>query len=106
MNLQKPCYTILSISGKNYVPDNSEKVGANNLITIDLSPLENDIWGDCARSYVIRNGKLTNESNHGEFSEGMVFQKKLHKEMKSFVSLETGVSTFLCKPLSLSYVLR
>lgn len=41
-----------SISGREYIPSD-EKVGKNNLITIDLSPLDNEIWGDCSRSFVV-----------------------------------------------------
>lgn len=33
----------LSVSGKNYVPS-EEKVGNENLVTIDLSPLKDGVW--------------------------------------------------------------
>lgn len=79
----------ISISGKDYTPDNIETVGTDNLITIDLSPLDGSIWGDCARSYVFQKGKIADKNNYGEFSEGMKFQKKFHNKMKSFVSTET-----------------
>lgn len=45
----------LSISGREYVP-NEEEVGFFNLVTVDLSPLRGDIWGDCARSFFIEEG--------------------------------------------------
>jgi hypothetical protein len=85
-----------SISGKDYTPDNNEIVGTENLITVDLSPLDGSIWGDCARSFVFQKGKIADENNYGEFSEGMNFQKKLHNEMKSFVSTETTFEELFC----------
>ena len=50
----------LSVSGKNYVPS-EEKVGKENLITIDLSPLKDGVWGDCSRSIVVEDGIVKSE---------------------------------------------
>jgi Xaa-Pro aminopeptidase len=46
----------LSVSGRDYRPS-VEKAGDTNLVTVDLSPSINNIWGDCARSFYIENGK-------------------------------------------------
>lgn len=49
--------TTLSVSGKEYTT--SERVIAeNDIITIDLSPQNGDIWGDYARTIIIENGKV------------------------------------------------
>lgn len=75
-----------SISGREYVPSD-EKVGKNNLITIDLSPLDNEIWGDCSRSFVVEDGKIKKlESMQSkEFLDGIKTEEKLHKDFKNYV---------------------
>lgn len=70
----------LSISGKDYQPDN-EKVGSSNLITIDLSPTDEDYWGDCARSFPIENGKVTSSPTLLEFKNGIHFIEQLQHQM-------------------------
>lgn len=45
----------LSISGTDYEPAD-EPVGQTNLVTVDLSPIKNGHWGDCARSFVVEEG--------------------------------------------------
>ena len=52
----------LSVSGKNYVPS-EEMVGNENLITIDLSPLKDGVWGDCSRSFVVEDGIVKVEND-------------------------------------------
>ena len=44
--------TTLSVSGTDYKPSDVA-IGANDLVTIDLSPMINGFWGDCARSYIV-----------------------------------------------------
>lgn len=80
-----------SISGREYIPSD-EKVGKNNLITIDLSPLDNEIWGDCSRSFVVEDGKIKNlESMRSkEFLDGIKNEEKLHKDFKNYV--KTGMT--------------
>ena len=69
----------LSISGKVYEPSD-EKVGSENLVTIDLSPLSNKIWGDCSRSFVVESGKVKSEGEikNQEFVEGLKVERELH----------------------------
>ena len=74
----------LSISGKNYIPA-SEKVGDRNLITIDLSPLNGDTWGDCARSFPIPKGRVNFTSQDPEFSQGIDAENILHKAFVNYV---------------------
>lgn len=76
----------LSISGKNYVAS-AEKVGNENLVTIDLSPLSNGIWGDCARSFVVEDGKIKskNEVKNPEFIEGLEIERHLHRQFMKVV---------------------
>jgi Xaa-Pro aminopeptidase len=81
----------LSISGKDYRPAN-EPVGQTNLVTVDLSPCRGDIWGDCARSFVIENGQCTSDPVNLEFQEGLAAQTQLHKKMTEFMKPETKFS--------------
>jgi Xaa-Pro aminopeptidase len=76
----------LSVSGREYVPAN-EKVGTENLITIDLSPIDGEIWGDCARSYVFENNKVVdnNEIKNTDLKEGLEIEKRLHEYFFNFV---------------------
>lgn len=76
----------VSISGKDYFPS-EEKVGAENLITIDLSPLKNNIWGDCSRTFVFENGKIQAKENikNEEFAEGLKIEEDLHNHFKNYV---------------------
>lgn len=70
----------LSISGKDYQPRH-EKVGESNLITIDLSPTNDDYWGDCARSFPVENGKVTTTPTFLEFKNGIHFVEQLQHQM-------------------------
>lgn len=78
----------LSISGRNYVPA-LEPVGQFNLVTVDLSPLRDTCWGDCARSFFIEDGFVTDSPKSSELRQGKEFLKNLHADMQAFVSPET-----------------
>lgn len=73
----------LSVSGRHYVPSD-EVVGRSNLVTVDLSPEKNGIWGDCARSFFVEHGVVT-EPVSDEFSVGKLFLFELHSQMQRFV---------------------
>lgn len=81
----------LSISGRQYKPSN-ERVGERNLITVDISPKLGEVWGDCARSYIVENGVVTNKPTSREFVAGVLIEKKLHKKMLKYVTPETKFS--------------
>ena len=81
----------ISISGKDYSPSD-ELVGNINLVTIDLSPKQDKIWGDCARSFVIENGKVTSCPKDPELAEGIVIEQKLHEAMIQFATPTTKFS--------------
>ena len=63
--------TTLSVSGKEYTT--SERVIAeNDIITIDLSPQNGDIWGDYARTIILENGKVVDDIEE-RFINGKIF---------------------------------
>lgn len=49
--------TIVSISGREYITSD-RLISNNDIITIDLSPQNNKIWGDYARTIIIENGEV------------------------------------------------
>lgn len=81
----------LSLSGRDYEPAH-EQAGQNNLITVDLSPSIDGVWGDCARSFVIENGVCTTEPETSEFTEGLLTEKRLHQKMMEYVTPGTRLS--------------
>ncbi len=78
----------MSISGKDYRPAD-EEVGQTNLVTVDLSPMIGNIWGDCARSYFVENGVCTINPYLEDFQDGKNVELSLHNAMKDFVTPST-----------------
>ena len=76
----------LSISGKDYEPS-EEKGGKENLVTIDLSPLKDGVWGDCSRSFVVEDGIVKDECDikNFDFLEGLRIERELHTYFIEFV---------------------
>lgn len=81
----------LSVSGRDYVPS-EERVGQSNLVTIDLSPKMATSIGDCARSFVVEDGRVVNAPSSKEFREGVSVILELHAAMRRFVTSETRFS--------------
>ena len=77
----------MSISGRDYVPS-SETIGQFNLVTVDLSPVRNDRWGDCARSFCVEKGRVVSEPDAPELASGKLFLQFLHTEMQKTVDPE------------------
>ncbi|PQO37678.1 M24 family metallopeptidase [Bremerella cremea] len=67
----------LSISGRDYVPAD-EVVGETNVVTVDLSPLYQEAWGDCARSFYVEEGNASLMPTRAEFVRGDQLLRKLH----------------------------
>lgn len=83
--------TTVSVSGRDYVT--SDKViEKNDIITIDLSPQNNNIWGDYARTIIIENGKVINDVEsiqNTEWHNGFLMEETLHNELKAFATPDT-----------------
>lgn len=73
----------LSISGREYEPAN-EEIGTTTLITVDLSPSLQGVWGDCARSFFLEDGRCVAEPTNPEFRQGAEVERDLHAALKSF----------------------
>ncbi len=83
--------TTLSVSGKNYITS-ERQIAENDIITIDLSPQVDDIWGDYARTIIIENGKVVDTIGgiqNNEWREGLLTEDRLHSELKRFAAPDT-----------------
>ena len=82
--------TTVSISGKQYTTSN-RIIEENDIVTIDLSPQKNNIWGDYARTIIIENGVVADSADvkNVEWRNGLIMEDRLHKELLDFVKLET-----------------
>jgi Xaa-Pro aminopeptidase len=68
----------LSVEGDSYVP-RDEPIGADGMITIDLHPEVDGHWGDFARTYFLRDGKVvTPEAAGYEEADGIATEAALH----------------------------
>lgn len=83
--------TSISISGRKYVTSKSI-VKDNDIITIDLSPQVNKVWGDYARTIVIEDGAVVEDIasiKNDEWRLGLQTEDKLHDAILDFVTSET-----------------
>lgn len=83
--------TTISVSGKHYQTAN-RLIENNDIITVDLSPQVDNIWGDYARTIIVENGIVANDINkisNTEWKSGLLMEDKLHSELLSFSVPET-----------------
>lgn len=75
--------TTISVSGREY--ETSDRIiEENDIITVDLSPQNNNIWGDYARTIVIQNGRTvdkTEDIKNKEWRTGLQMELFLHKRL-------------------------
>lgn len=83
--------TVLSVSGRKY--KTADRIIQNNdIITIDLSPQRNKIWGDYARTIIIEGGKVSQsiaDISNDEWRNGLLMEERLHDKLKEFASPDT-----------------
>lgn len=76
--------TVTSVSGADYhTPD--YVLGNDELVTIDLSPQRNGVWGDYARTLILENGtplKDARETSNPQWSEGVRAEHRLHAQFR------------------------
>jgi hypothetical protein len=63
----------LSISGQAYLPAD-EPVGQFNLVTVDLSPRDGALWGDCGRSFCVEDGVVVQNPRDPELAAGLMYR--------------------------------
>ena len=83
--------TAVSVSGREYKTDD-HIIEPNDIITVDLSPQNNSIWGDYARTLIVENGGIVKDieriQNH-EWRNGLKMEAYLHEAMRGFVDKNT-----------------
>ena len=82
--------TTLSVSGTDYMPSEIT-IGSADLVTIDLSPMVDGFWGDCARSYIVKSGSVKVPERHSRLDHGVHTEKELHALMTEVVTPETSM---------------
>ena len=82
--------TTLSLSGTNYQPSDIV-ISANDLVTIDLSPMVDGYWGDCARSYIVESGSVRSSETSSVLEYGIHTEMKLHALMREIATPETSM---------------
>ena len=82
--------TTLSVSGREY--ETSDRVlQEEDIITIDLSPQREEIWGDYARTIILEKGKVVENLDcirNEEWKAGLQMEQKLHRELYDFLTAE------------------
>lgn len=75
--------TAVSVSGRQY-KTSDRIIEENDIITVDLSPQNNNIWGDYARTIIIQNGitvERTEDVENAEWRSGLETEIFLHKKL-------------------------
>lgn len=83
--------TTQSVSGKHYRTAD-KLIKENDIVTVDLSPQAGNVWGDYARTIIIENGVVVNDTvkiSNAEWKDGLLTEEKLHNELISFATPDT-----------------
>ena len=83
--------TTASISGKDYKTPKAIVLD-DDVLTIDLSPQHNNIWGDYARTIVIQNGTVCSDTSdiiNKEWQSSLIIEQKLHQFVTKSVTPDT-----------------
>jgi len=92
-----------SVFDHRYIPARV-RLGEDEMITIDVGPRIGDCFGDCARSYFLKGGKLVTADEAGpEQAAGVALEQRLHAE---FVARATPDMTFRTMYLQMDALVR
>ena len=83
--------TAVSVSGREYTTSD-RIIAPDDIITIDLSPQNGNIWGDYARTIILEDGKAVTDINrirNTEWRNGLLMEEKLHSELLEYASPQT-----------------
>jgi len=90
--------TAVSVSGREYTTSDVI-IQDNDIITIDLSPQNCNIWGDYARTIILEDGLVVAETDkikNQEWREGLLMEEYLHHAMQKFVTHDTTFEELYC----------
>lgn len=83
--------TTVSISGRKYKTPPS-MIQDNDIITIDLSPQRQHVWGDYARTIIVENGNTIDsidDVKNTEWKDGLEFEIMLHTALFDIIDDHT-----------------
>ena len=83
--------TTKSVSGKVYMTSD-RYIEENDIVTVDLSPQCDHIWGDFARTIIIEEGHVVDNIKciqNAEWKAGLLMEQRLHQELFDFVDERT-----------------
>ena len=82
--------TTVSISDRQYTTSD-RIIALNDIITIDLSPQNDDTWGDYARTIIMQNGVVVDfeDVENLEWKQGLSMEEFLHRELVHFTCPDT-----------------
>ena len=71
----------ISISARNYIPEENNRLKDNDILSIDCSPTYDNQWGDYARTFFIENGRVVSyeKLENTDFKKGIDAEIQLHK---------------------------
>lgn len=75
--------TTLSEEALGYVPS-ARKLAADDILTMDLSPSDGDIWGDYARTIILEHGRVVQNAEdieNPEWRDGLLTEEALHRKL-------------------------
>lgn len=75
--------TAVSVSGRQY-KTSDRIIAENDIITVDLSPQNNNIWGDYARTIIIQHGVIVDnieDVENDEWRSGLETELFLHEKL-------------------------
>jgi Xaa-Pro aminopeptidase len=77
--------SILSMSGRDYLPSTEVRLAEGGFFTVDLSPSLDGRWGDCARSFCVTAG-----GPPISIREGIEAEHELHRHLLAWAKPETS----------------
>lgn len=83
--------TCVSVSGKKY-KTTDRIIEENDIITIDLSPQNEGVWGDYARTVIIEDGNVVyniEDVKNTEWKSGLKIEELLHKALLQYATPDT-----------------
>jgi Xaa-Pro aminopeptidase len=71
----------VSVEGDVFLPSDTP-IAPDDMVTIDVAPEIDGIWGDCARSFFLKDGRLVTAEEAGpEQADGMAAEATLHRHL-------------------------
>ncbi len=80
--------TGISVSGRDYQTADTT-IAVDDIITIDLSPQKDHIWGDYARTIIIEDGRVIEDVSlvkNTEWRQGLLMERSLHERLVKFAT--------------------